>query len=131
MTTPLPIEALVQTAEEDEAIIEACIARGDALSVDTALSVANQAINKLIGNITKRIYAPEEKRVIAEHLVALGIVAIGRTEDILDTLTHTDREVDLEDLVAGLCELRLAFAAFGYDEAGWMEHLDDEFPPEA
>ena len=130
MPALLPIEVLMRMAEEAERIIESHINRRDDASIKSALFIAYQAINELIGNIVKRIYTPEEKRVIAEHLVALGIVAIGRTEDILNTLTHTNREVNLENLIADLCELRLAFAASEYDEADWVKHLDDEFPPE-
>ncbi len=127
MAALFPIEPIIQAVEEDERAIEMLIELDDSLSIDTALFIADQTINTLIRNITRRIFTSEEKRIIAEHLTALGIVAIGRTDDILYTLTHA-REIDAETLIEKLCEMRLAFAASECDEADWIGNLENEFP---
>lgn len=129
MPALLPIEPIIHAAETNEQTIEVLIECGDPLSVKTALDIANNMINALIRDITKRIFLPEEKIAIATHLVALGIVAIGRTDDIIHTLTHT-REINAEALVEKLCEIRLTFAASEHDEISWIENLENEFPSE-
>jgi len=127
VTALLPIEPIIHAAEENELVIETYIGYGDPPSIDTALVVADETINMLIKKITKSMFVPEEKMAIAEHLVALGIVAIGRTDDIIHTLTNV-REIDAEMLVEKLCEMRLAFAASKHDEIGWIRNLNNEFP---
>lgn len=56
----------------------------------------------------------------------LGFIAIGRTEDILNTLGHTGAEVDAEGLIELLCEMRMEFAASKCDEAEWIPYLNDK-----
>jgi hypothetical protein len=122
-----PIEPIIQAAEKDELLIGLCIGLGNPISINTALTTASRAINTLIRNIAKEVFTPEEKWVIAEHLTALGIVAIGRTDDILHTLTNT-RGIDAENLMEKLREMRLSFAASGYDEIGWIGNIENKFP---
>lgn len=129
MTALFPIEPIIQAAEENERVVEILIRRDDPLSTREALDRANHEINALIHNINKKVLTSEERLAIATHLTAFGIVAIGRTDDILHTLTNT-RGVDAEDLVEKLCKMRLSFTASGYDEISWIENLENKFPPE-
>lgn len=129
MAALFPIEPVIHAAEEGERTIETLIELGDPLSIDAALFIADQTIDTLIGNIVRRVFTPEEKQVMAEHLTALGIVAIGRTDDIIHTLTNV-RGIDTDGLMEKLCEMRLSFAASEYDEVDWIESFGNGFPPE-
>lgn len=124
---PSPFDLLIETTETNEAAIETCIEYGDALSIDTARAIADLTINTLISNLSKRMFTPGKKRIIAEHLTALGIIAIERTEDILSTLEHAGVEINTEGLIVCLCEMRMEFAASGCDEAEWIVHIADKF----
>ncbi len=128
MTALFPIEPIMLATERNELAIEQLLDRNDTSSVERVLGIANQTINTLITNISKNIFLSEEKYLMAEHLAALGCIAIHRIDDILDTLTHTNRDIDLEILIARLRGIKLSFASSGCDEIGWLDHLDGHFP---
>jgi hypothetical protein len=121
-----PIEPIISKAEEGERVIESLIARGDSLSNKTALVVADQMIDMLIKSITGEFFTEGEKLVVVEHLTALGIVAIGRTDDIIIALIRSHGD-DFGKFISSLCEMRLSFAASEHDEISWIRSLTNEF----
>ena len=87
-------------------------------------------INTLVTHITKNGYDPDEITLMAEHLVALGTIAIERSEDILVTLSHLRMEAMFDRLIRMYCEIRLTYAAEDYDPVEWVMELESLPSPE-